>query len=284
MNKEQLYAFFEETHENIKKEDESYVRIMTSNIRHSRCDKQSSETWEERAEIQAAMVLTFLPDFLGLQEVSYQQTPKLCELLSDVYATPNTPLGDFINYPYHGVDYIQNHIPIFYNKLKYEELESRYHLFSMSGLHGYQWARYRSKENPEQCFIHINMHPHSADDQATICFREVRRELEHLRRMYPHTPIFFSGDYNMQYFRDDFKYLFDGMGMETAMLIAEQSDGIECWSHAPGSMDCPKSMTAIDHIAVTTEHVDVKLHRILLDEQLAFSSDHCPMFIDVKIK
>jgi len=68
------------------------------------------------------------------------------------------------------------------------------------------------------------------------------------------------------------------------MLIAEQSDGIECWSHAPGSMDCPKMMTAIDHIAVTTEHVDVKLHRILLDEQLAFSSDHCPMFIDVKIK
>ena len=284
MTEQNLRSFFERTHENVKKADDSYIRIMTSNIRHSRCDKLSADTWEERAEIQSEMIHTFLPDFLGLQEVSYQQTPKLTELLSDVYATPDTQLGDVVNYPYHGVDYIQNHIPIFYNKEKYEVLESRYHLFPMVGLWGYQWARYRSKADPKQCFIHMNMHPHSADDQATICFRDVRYELEHLRRMYPHTPIFFSGDYNMQYFRDDFKYLFDGMGMETGMLIADKSDGIECWSHALGSMECPKAMTAIDHIAVTTEHADVKLHRILLDEYLAKSSDHCPMFIDVALK
>ena len=112
MDQKEFFDFFTKTHQNIKKEDEKYLRIMTSNIRHSRCDKQSAETWEERAEIQGAMILTFLPDFIGFQEVSYQQTPKLCELLSEVYATPNTQLGDFINYPYHGVDYIQNHIPI----------------------------------------------------------------------------------------------------------------------------------------------------------------------------
>ena len=45
-----------------------------------------------------------------------------------------------------------------------------------------------------------------------------------------------------------------------------------------------KNMTAIDHASVTTDLVDVKLHRILLDEELCKTSDHCPMFLDVKEK
>ena len=135
LQKEYINAIKAYGHKNIEKADESLIRIMTSNVLHSRADELPKKTWEERVTILSAVYLTFLPDFIGLQEVSYQQTEPFLRALSEVYATPDTPLGDFVNYPYHGVDYIQNHTPIFYNKLKYEVLDSRHHVFFNDDIH-----------------------------------------------------------------------------------------------------------------------------------------------------
>lgn len=286
MEIKELFAFFESTHQNVKKEDESDIRIMTSNVLHSRAGSPRQVSWssEERADILSALFLTFLPDFIGLQEVSYEQTPWFTEKLSDVYATPDTPLGDFVNYPYHGVDYIQNHTPIFYNKLKYELIDSRYHVFFNDDIHSYQWALYRVKANPDQKLIHVNMHPHSHGELNIPNFGEMHRELVHLRRLYPTTPLFLTGDYNALYTQQKVIDMFDGLSMTSGMLIAEQSDGVDCWNHPLGSMELAKAHTAIDHVGVTTDLMDVKLHRILFDELIAKASDHCPMFIDVKLK
>jgi len=271
-------------HANIEKADESYIRIMTSNVLHSRADELPKKTWEERIDILSAVYLTFLPDFLGLQEVSYQQTEPFLRHLAEVYAIPDTPLGDCPTAPYHGVDYIQNHTPILYNKHKYEVLDSRFHFFENDGLHGYQWALYRSKANPAQKIIHMNMHPHSNSNLNMPGFEEVHEELKHLRCHYPTTPIFLTGDYNASYTERQMQVLFDGLDMTSGMLVAEQSDGTDCCCHPLGSTKYPNSHTAIDHVGVTTDLVDVKLHRVLLDEVIAKGSDHCPMFIDVAIK
>ncbi len=272
-------------HPNVEKEDDAYIRVMTSNVLHSRASDLAKSTWEERADILSAVYLTFLPDFLGLQEVSYQQTPRLCELLSEVYATPDTPLGDFINYPYHGVDYIQNHTPILYNKQKYEVLDSRYHIFPNDDLHSYQWALYRSKENPAQKIIHMNMHPHSNSNINMPGFVDAHNELVHLRRHYPTTPIVLTGDYNATYTERQMQVLFEGLNMVSGALVAEKSDGTQMFNHPITSMDFfAPEQTSIDHVGVTTDLLDVKLHRVLLDEVIAKGSDHCPMFIDVKLK
>ena len=289
MDIQALRALFARTHKNIQKEDESYVRIMTSNVLHSRAAHPRQVEWssEERADILSALFLTFLPDFIGLQEVSYEQTPWFCEKLSEVYATPETPLGDFVNYPYHGVDYIQNHTPIFYNKLKYEVLDSRYHVFFNDDIHSYQWGLYRSKANPNQKFIHVNMHPHSHGQLNIPNFGEMRRELVHLRTLYPKVPIFLTGDYNALYTQQKVIDMFEGLEMTSAMLIAEQNDGVLHWCHPLTSMepfDKERKMTAIDHISITTDLCDAKLHRVLLDKELMRASDHCPMFIDVALK
>ena len=289
MGMQSLCGFFEATHSNVKKSDENYIRVMTSNVLHSRAASPRQVEWssEERADILSALFLAFLPDFIGLQEVSYEQTPWFTEKLSEVYATPDTPLGDFVNYPYHGVDYIQNHTPIFYNKHKYELLDSRYHIFVNDDIHSYQWGLYRSKENPAQKIIHANMHPHSHGELNIPHYAEMHEELVHLRRHYPTTPIFLTGDYNGLYTQKKFIDMFDGVEMASGMLVADQSDGILHWCHPLTSMepfDADRTLTAIDHIGVTTDLCDVKLHRVLLDKELMRASDHCPMFLDIALK
>ena len=78
--------------------------------------------------------------------------------------------------------------------------------------------------------------------------------------------------------------LFDGLSMTSGMLVAEQSDGTACFCHPLGSTKYPNAHTAIDHVGVTSDLCDVKLHRVLLDEVIAKGSDHAPMFIDVALK
>ncbi|MBO5938631.1 MAG: endonuclease/exonuclease/phosphatase family protein [Clostridia bacterium] len=272
-------------HPNVEKADERLIRVMTSNVLHSRAGDIEKKTWEDRVSILSAVYLTFLPDFIGLQEVSYQQTDPFLRALSEVYATPDTPLGDFVNYPYHGVDYIQNHTPILYNKHKYEVLDSRYHIFPNDDLHSYQWALYRLKDNPEQKIIHMNMHPHSNSNINMPGFVDAHDELAHLRRHYPTTPIFLTGDYNACYTEKQMEVLFDGLSMTSGMLVAEQGDPCLMKNHPLGSMKIyAPDRSPIDHVGVTTDLIDVKLFRLLLDEVIAKGSDHCPLFIDAEIK
>lgn len=271
-------------HKNIEKADPRYIRVMSSNVLHSRDDDLPKKTWEDRVDLMSAVYLTFLPDFIGLQEVSFQQSEPFFRRLASVYDTPNTPLGDFVNSEYHGTPYIQNHTPILYNKHKYEVIDSRYHIFPNDDMHSYQWGLYRSKENPAQKFIHMNMHPHSNSDINMSAFVDAHNELIHLRRHYPTTPIFFTGDYNACHTEEQFAVLVEGLSMQSGMLIAEEGDGTKNLGHRLGSTVCHVDHPPIDHITVTTDLLDVKLHRVLFDEIIVNGSDHCPIFMDLCLK
>ncbi len=272
-------------HENVKKADESYIRVMTSNILHSRAGDIAKKTWEERVDILSAVYLTFLPDFLGLQEVGYQQYEPFLRRISEVYATPKTPIGEYPNFRYHEADYLQNHVPIFYNKQKYRVLESRYHLFEERGLWGYQWALYQFREQPAQKLIHMNLHFFSGlPAQRKRGVLDTHRELVHLRRHYPSVPIVVTGDYNLTEHDESFALLLDGLSMKTAMHLTEYNDNHIGWCHDVGSMNLVMGKGTYDHISVTTELLEVKLHRVLYDETIVRGSDHNPMFIDVKLK
>lgn len=270
---------------NVKKEDESYLRVMSSNALASGDGKQQAPDalpMEKRMDILCAMYLAYKPDFLGIQEVDILMEPEILERLDAAYAMVPAKMGDYV---YHRVDYQQNYTPLFYNKHKYELVDTRFHFFNVMGMWGYQWALYKSKKKPGKKYIHMNLHFfYQADERQLPGVEDVHYELMHLRRMYPNVPIFVTGDYNMLHTGEYYKYLFEGLSMESGMLVAEKSDGILCWNHALNSTECPKKMTAIDHASVTTDLCDVKLHRILLDEVIAQTSDHCPMFIDVKEK
>ena len=74
--------------------------------------------------------------------------------------------------------------------------------------------------------------------------------------------------------------------MQSGMLIAEDIEptGMGYWCHLIDSMELQTCRSAIDHISVTTDLVDVKKHRVFHNELLCKSSDHCSRFIDVALK
>ncbi|MBO5938628.1 MAG: hypothetical protein J6Q82_03920 [Clostridia bacterium] len=271
---------------NVKKENPSYIRVMSSNVLTDADTKSSdpnSISPEERMDILCAMYLAYKPDFLGLQEVSYNLEPEILERLDSLYAIVPAKMGDYV---YHRVDYQQNNTPLLYNKHLYELVDTRFHFFNVMGMWGYQWALYKSKKKPGKKYIHMNLHfYYQADERQLPGIEDTHYELVHLRRMYPNVPIFVTGDYNNYHTSEYFKILFDGLSMESGMVVAEVGDGLQLWNHAMGSMEpIHPDRTAIDHASITTDLVDVKLHRVLRDPELAKTSDHFPMFLDLKEK
>lgn len=287
MNFYELQEYFKSNElGNVKKENDSLVRVMSSNVLTSADGKQQAPDalpFEKRLDILCAMYLAYKPDFLGLQEVDLLMEPEILERLDSVYAMVPAKMGDYV---YHRVDHQQNFTPLFYNKHKFELVDSRFHFFNVKGMWDYQWALYASKKRPGKKYIHMNLHfYYQADERQLPGIEDTHYELMHLRRMYPNVPIFVTGDYNNYYDSDYLKYLFEGLSMESGMVVAEVGDGLGLWNHALGSMEpVQPDRTAIDHASVTTDLVDVKLHRVLRDPELAKCSDHCPMFIDVKHK
>ena len=287
MDIKELCSFFEKEHQNVKKDDESYIRIMSSNVYGDDCITVKVD-WsnEDRTDILSAVYLTFLPDFIGMQEVCEGQMQRFTERLKDVYAPAVTPLGRYQNNPTaDGRRVTQCFIPIFYNKNKYEQVTSHYRLFYVKGMWGFHWALYRSKENPDLKIIHANMHPSSHGERNIPNFTEMRRELVHLRRHYPKVPIFLTGDYNAEYWTEKFKNMFEGLDMVSGVLVAEKNDGLQMFNHSIANMDFyAPNRTTIDHVGVTTDLCDVKLHRVIFDDVSRKATDHCPMFVDVKLK
>ena len=247
------------------------VRVMTSNALHtgdgkSRRERDLGNVFQKRMDTLAAVYLSFMPDFLGVQELSYTMMPELMARIGSVYAIPETQMGDVATYEYHGYFHQPNHFPTLYNKHKYEVLESRFHPSPRGGVWGYHWALYRSKDNPSQRYIHMNLHFfYNNNEEQLPEIIETHLELVHLRRMYENVPIFVTGDYNMRRGHKHFDMLFDGLSMESAMMIAEDGE---------------KSELHIDHISTTTELLTPVFHRKLDMSALPFASDHAPQFAD----
>ena len=186
MNFYELQEYFKSNElGNVKKENDSYVRVMSSNVLTSADGKQQEPDalpFEKRLDILCAMYLAYKPDFLGLQEVDLLMEPEILERLDSVYAMVPAKMGDYV---YHRVDHQQNFTPLFYNKHKFELVDSRFHFFNVKGLWDYQWALYASKKRPGKKYIHMNLHfYYQADERQLPGIEDTHYELMHLRRMY----------------------------------------------------------------------------------------------------
>lgn len=266
---------------------ETCVRVMTSNVLFSTAQNSLDYdlSYEERADILAAQYLYFQPDFLGLQEMTRQMKEVLAERLSEVYAFVETPTRDLPQTE--GAKYYDNCTPLLYRKDRYEVLQSRYHLFGRSDFFSYHWAMYADKKDPAKRYIHMNLHFYSvAGEKQLQGGIDAHAELLHLRRHYPTVPIFVTGDYNCYHHSEPFRVMVDGLNMESGMLVAEdiEENGTDYWCHLVGSTELQKNDSAIDHVTVTTDLVDVKLHRVLYSELLCKSSDHCARLLDIEVK
>lgn len=284
-----IFAHFRKVgHDRVEKADESYIRVMTSNVLFSNAQKSldfGADYYKTRAEILAAQYLYFKPDFIGMQEITADMKAEFLAHLSDVYAFVDSPTGEKCKrgeWMAH-----RNYTPLAYNKHLYDVVESRYHVFVEQSCFSYQWAMYAFKKDPSKRVIHMNLHYfYEVNELQLPGFRDVHAELVHLRRLYPRIPIFVTGDYNCWHTHPHFDVMLGGLNMQSGMLVAEDvgTDGTAMWCHSILGDEPLLSRTAIDHVSVTTDLADVKVHRVLYDDLLTWASDHSSRFLDLKLK
>ncbi len=260
------------SHRNLEKEGR-LVRIMSSNILYT-LDETAEET-EKRMEILGGYYLKFLPDFLGLQEVSLLSRSLLIDHISEKYAYTQVTDG------------VKNYTPLVYRKDLYDVLRCEYLKFEGHGgsMWSYQWALYRFKAEPQKRIIHMNLHYHFASTETRLQDADtVNKELKALMEEYPAVPIFVTGDYNSGVSTPEFKAMCRGIKMNSGMLLTDYNDGYKSWWHHPGEYEPAEDTEEIDHIVVTEERAKVVIHRKIKDRFIcAEGSDHCPVYIDVEI-
>lgn len=117
----------------------------------------------------------------------------------------------------------------------------------------------------------MNLHyPSSSRAQYfAAAVEDVHEEILHLRRHYPDIAIVITGDYNCRYTTEYYQNMVRDLPMTSGMLVAEDGEPNE---------------NIIDHETVTTDVLDVKVHRALWWHGFDKLTDHPPTFVDVVFK
>ncbi len=215
-----------------------------------------------------------MPDLLGLQEVQADTMKIITEELSEVYAPVPVENEGRANYT-----------PLFYKKDAFRLLSSRFVSFfpdDFDGLWDYEWALYERKEDGHR-LIHMNLHYHfSTSEERTREARLVNAEIGRLMALYPDAPIFVTGDYNSTTLTPEFAATVEGLALNSGMLLTRDNDGHGSGYHHPDTGNYAGE-GAIDHVCVTYERARVVRHRRLRSELLQYTTDHDPIFIDVRL-
>lgn len=260
------------------------VRVMTTNI-VAAGDLSSLQylgekygvTYIDRIDLQSSMMLDYLPDFIGLQEIQegivnkvegYMHT-ELMKRIGNEYTEVN--LDEFVPEKKH------QWTPIAYRHTKWELLECRAATNEeiLNVMHRWQWGVYQNKENG-QIFIHMNLHgPHSGSEQfrdfQPVFFSRVNEQVRALLEKYQNAPVAITGDYNQFYDTPSIAALRKDTTLDTAYLVAKDTT-------------YPEQYAGIDHIMINTDVVEANIYRMIDNGLIYMTSDHRPSFVDLTVK
>ena len=248
----------------LQKEDDGYVRVMTSNIV---CGADSGAkqnydingmTCDLRVEIQGLMIMEYLPDFVGLQEmqestlygVTALMRTELLEATEEEYAFvqySNIPSAEYWN-------------PILYRKTVWQVEEQEASAPFDTGMHRWQWALFSKINRPDEQCIVMNLHyPTSTNyDKQLLAAEIVNAQIKHLQEEYPGVPIFVTGDFNCR--QDSVPY--ETSFAETTLVTAN------------------RSKDAIDHVMYDAMLAERIAGTFVTDSWIEKTSDHRPYFAD----
>ena len=267
----------------IDKANKDQIRVMSTNIVAAGdlaslqyLGEKYGVTYIDRIDLQASMILDYLPDFIGLQEIQEGTVNR-------VEGYMHTELEKRIGHEYTKVNFdefvpLKNQwTPIAYRHTKWDLLEFRVATDEeiMNPMHRWQWAVYRNKISG-QIFIHANLHgPHSGSqpfrDFQPVFFSRLNEQIRQLLDKYPNAPVAVTGDYNQKYGDPALCELQRDTTLETAYLVATDTT-------------YPDSYGSIDHIMINTDVVCADLYRMIDNGLLYMTSDHRPSFVDLTVK
>ena len=260
----------------IEKAADTDVRVMTSNIICAG-DSYSKEqyegvygiSWQERVNIQGEMMLLYLPDFVGLQEMQEGDTYG--------WALMHTQLLKKVKSEYSFVTYDGMAQNTYWNPILY-----RHTVWNLTAkgtmypgnfddhMHRWQWALFTKIDDPSQQYILLNLHyPTSRNQTAQQAAADiVNAKIRELKALYPNVPIFVTGDFNAAKTTTTFQKTVANTDLVTSFDLTSNRNTI----------------ASIDHILVPTDLAEVLSYRVIVDHYIALSSDHRPAFADISLK
>ena len=272
--------------------DGADLRVMTYNI------AGTSKGYDDRKDKMIQVILDYLPDVVGFQEANAQTHNDVlkCEEISEYYA---------MNKKTHNGNSPVNYTPILYLKSKYKQLEagvewnnSRYtgtntkstswtvlerisdgKQFMVINIHGSLWSEDYKLPAGE---THASMKEKAAVEWKEDNMRQMLAKIEQIKAKYPGISVFTTGDYNFNKTHSAYQIMKSsglGSAQEDATISKTTSHG--SYHSTVGNMPAANGL-AIDHIFFTPETVTVLKHGIGYRDIDVDSSDHCPVYADIK--
>ncbi len=252
----------------MKKADDDFIRVMTSNIvcaadadGIATYEKGYGITWQNRVGLQGVMMMDYLPDFVGLQEMQEGTTNGIPALMHTELL--KTVSGEYSIVEYPELTPMEYWNPILYRHTKWTLVEQEVSEQFDNGMHRWQWARFQKIDDSTVECIVMNLHYPTGKfpDKQREAAQIVNDQLDTIKEIHPNVPIFVTGDFNAAVGTQTFQTTFEDTGLVTA------NDG----------------SGAIDHVVYDPNLVALQEEMFIDNGLIYMTSDHRPFFADVAI-
>ncbi|MBQ8510947.1 MAG: endonuclease/exonuclease/phosphatase family protein [Clostridia bacterium] len=248
-----------------------------------------------RDDMEAELYLSYMPDVIGLQEISANirgEEVSLFDLLADEYTEVEVKATNKSG---------NNYTPILYRAERLELIDAGWHLYNDNAgdqSKSITWAVFRDKTTGKQFGV-ANTHFYWTSDEKgkaarLIDAQEIAKVVADVQAKYS-VPLVIGGDLNCGISSDPQKNLTQAGWVNAhdgASVYRSESNGHHSYApldeltglYANGPMPTGTYDTAIDHIYTCGGGLEVRVFNTLLHRYALDASDHCPIYVDLKFE
>ena len=262
--------------EDAKLADGADTRIMSFNI--------LSEEWDAAAVMEgrdirvSSILLNYRPDVAALQEVSNAWYPILQNFVGDVYqfTRKKIPAGS------------GTYTTLIYNKETTKLIEEGIHLYSVGNsarLRSVVWGVFESISTNKRYIVFSTHWDVGAERQENrmIQAQEMADLALSMNKKY-NADVFVCGDYNASESTSEYKLFLEKSGFVDAKKSAKVIKLACTTYHTLFKEVATSTYNSIDHITFSLEtQPKVLFYNTLIQDYVIDASDHCPIYIDVKL-
>ncbi len=252
------------------------TRIMSFNI--------LSEEWDSAAVMDgrdvrvSSVIMNYQPDVVALQEVSNKWYPVLDDYIGDIYkfTRKRTPSGS------------GTYTTLIYNTETTKLIEEGIKVYSRGNserLRSIVWGVFESIASKER-YIVCSTHWDASSDASNVRILQATEMAEFAKEMQGkyHLDVFIGGDYNAKESTTEYKTYIDKSGFVDAKNSAQTINKACNTYHTLFKELDTSSYESIDHITFDSSTASkVLFYNTLYQEYVIDASDHCPIYIDIKL-
>ena len=253
----------------------SNIRVMSFNVLCELWDAAAVDYYT-RANTAVAVIKKFLPDVVGLQEMSDSYHTAVTALFGEDYkiVDAKNEAGE------------TNFSPLAYNTERVKLKRHGTKIFSSGDntkLRLASWAVFEDRESGKR-FAVVNTHWDLGEHRAYQMTQaaEMGDLVNWLREKYE-CPVITTGDYNARESEEPYQLYVKCAALSEASRTARRVGRVGHTVHLLGNPPLADSTRAIDHIFGTGD-VEFLYYNLLVDQSILAASDHCPIYADVRLK